>query len=292
EIYQNYEYRLVDFSMPISFNENNSSVIYFKGDPNLYKKEPVFDKIKNILGDLYIVQSEWRVVQFYRFADTSFNFVKYQSDEPGMEAFSGPHSKWEFRNNRLYRFSGMELISYDFNIADTTITNRRVLLSSGSALDSIGVDRNFKYAARISGDSLKIYDIDKEGYINSISIADVNRPMRPVVDSPYVYLHQTTRIITNVKKENNPSVKSYWLSAYPNPFNPVTTLQFNIPVAGQVELKIYDLLGKEVTMLVNEEMKAGNYKVQFNASSLPSGIYLCRMSAGTYAVTRKVVLLK
>ncbi|MGE5680952.1 MAG: T9SS type A sorting domain-containing protein [Bacillota bacterium] len=116
--------------------------------------------------------------------------------------------------------------------------------------------------------------------------------MRPIVDSPYVYLHQTTRTVTDVKKEKIQVAKSYTLSAYPNPFNPVTTLEFNIPAAGKVELKVYDVLGKEVATLVNEERKAGNYKVQFNASSLPSGIYLCRMSAGKYSVTKKVALLK
>jgi hypothetical protein len=289
-----YEYRLVDLSNSPYIGEY-SRPINFEGDPNLYKRAVIFEKLRKIRDDLYIVQSEEDWVRFYKFADTSFNFIKFQPGGPGNEIFSGKNAKWDFRNNRLYKFSGRELTSYDFNLSDTTLINRRVLISSDSYGDSIGVDRNFRYAALITRDSLKIYDIDKERYINSICIAGINRPVRPVVDSPYVYLHQTTfeenSSILSVE-ENSSTVKSYSLSAYPNPFNPVTTLEFNIPSAGKVELKIYDALGKEVTTLVSEERKEGSYKVRFNASSLPSGIYLCRMSAGSYTITKKVVLLK
>ncbi|MGE5352194.1 MAG: T9SS type A sorting domain-containing protein [Acidobacteriota bacterium] len=290
-----YEYRLVDLSNSPFIGEY-SRPINFEGDPNLYKRAVIFEKLRKIRDDLYIVQSEEDRVRFYKFADTSFNFIKYQPGGPGDEIFSGKNAKWDFRNNRLYKFSGRELISYDFNLSDTTLINRRVLIALDSYGDSIGVDWNFRYAALLTRDSLKIYDIDKEHFINSICIAGINRPVRPVVDSPYVYLHQTTfeenSSIVNVEKENSSVVKSYSLSAYPNPFNPVTTLEFNMPFAGHVELKIYDALGKEVAILVNEVKKEGSYKVQFNASQLPSGIYLCRMNAGKYSETKKIVLLK
>ncbi len=79
---------------------------------------------------------------------------------------------------------------------------------------------------------------------------------------------------------------------YPNPFNPNTTIKYNIPIAGNVSLKIFDVLGKEITTLVNEEKSAGSYNVEFNASHLASGIYYYQLRAGDYVETKKMILLK
>ncbi|HET53918.1 MAG TPA: T9SS type A sorting domain-containing protein [Ignavibacteria bacterium] len=79
---------------------------------------------------------------------------------------------------------------------------------------------------------------------------------------------------------------------YPNPFNPVTTINYSIPNQSFVSLKVYDTLGKEVAVLVNEEKISGNYKVEFNAETLPSGIYLYTITAGEYSDTKKLLLIK
>jgi photosystem II stability/assembly factor-like uncharacterized protein len=79
---------------------------------------------------------------------------------------------------------------------------------------------------------------------------------------------------------------------FPNPFNPTTTIQYSVKERSSVELILYDLLGREVEVLVNEEQAAGNYKIQFNAVTLPSGIYFYRIQAGTYLETKKMLLLK
>ena len=79
---------------------------------------------------------------------------------------------------------------------------------------------------------------------------------------------------------------------YPNPFNPSTTISYQIPVPGKVTLKIYDILGREVTTLVNKEQKAGNYKVNFDASGLASGVYFYRITAGQFVSVKKMILMK
>jgi uncharacterized protein (TIGR02145 family) len=79
---------------------------------------------------------------------------------------------------------------------------------------------------------------------------------------------------------------------YPNPFNPTTTIRYEIPKLSIVNLKIFDVMGREVATLVNEHKPAGSYSVQWNASNLPSGIYLYRLQAGLYSETMKLVLLK
>ena len=81
---------------------------------------------------------------------------------------------------------------------------------------------------------------------------------------------------------------------YPNPFNPTTTISYQLPNNHYVTLKVYDILGKEVTTLVSEMKEAGNYNVQLSTNSykLSSGIYFYRLTAGNYTATKKLVLMK
>jgi len=79
---------------------------------------------------------------------------------------------------------------------------------------------------------------------------------------------------------------------YPNPFNPITTIQFQLPSAGNVTLKVFDVLGSEVSTLVNEYREAGSYDVEFNASSLSSGVYYYQLISGSFIQTHKMMLLK
>lgn len=79
---------------------------------------------------------------------------------------------------------------------------------------------------------------------------------------------------------------------YPNPFNPKTSLQYAINSKQFVTLKVYDVLGNEVVTLVNENKEAGSYSVNFNASNLPSGVYLYKLQAGEHTQSRKMTLVK
>jgi DNA-binding beta-propeller fold protein YncE/fibronectin type 3 domain-containing protein len=79
---------------------------------------------------------------------------------------------------------------------------------------------------------------------------------------------------------------------YPNPFNPTTTIEYAMPQAGVVTLKVYDVLGREVTTLVNERKAAGNYAVPFNGSGLASGVYFYKLTAGNFTATKKLLLVK
>ena len=79
---------------------------------------------------------------------------------------------------------------------------------------------------------------------------------------------------------------------YPNPFNPTTTIKFQIPTSGFVSLKVFDLLGREVATLVNEELQPGSYERVFDANGMRSGVYLCRLQAGNLQLTKKLILIK
>jgi len=89
-----------------------------------------------------------------------------------------------------------------------------------------------------------------------------------------------------------PHPSSLRLSVFPNPFNSTTHLEFALPSTQRVSLRLCDVLGREAAVLMNEIKTAGEHRLTFDASGLPSGVYLCRLEAGEMAQTRKLVLLK
>jgi photosystem II stability/assembly factor-like uncharacterized protein len=91
----------------------------------------------------------------------------------------------------------------------------------------------------------------------------------------------------------NPVPSYYSLEQnYPNPFNPSTKINYSVPRLGLVTIKVFDLLGREVSTLVNEEKNSGNYEVDFNGIGLPSGVYFYKLTSGNFSETKKLVLLK
>jgi hypothetical protein len=111
------------------------------------------------------------------------------------------------------------------------------------------------------------------------------------------FLTNYSLLITDVKDEQEIIPTVYKLNQnYPNPFNPSTIINYQIPEEGFVTLKIYDILGKEVKTLVNENKPAGNYNIHFDASSasggLASGIYIYRLTAGSFISTKKMTMIK
>lgn len=79
---------------------------------------------------------------------------------------------------------------------------------------------------------------------------------------------------------------------YPNPFNPVTNIEFSVPKASLVKISVYNILGKEIGILANENFQPGVYRIDFNASNLPSGVYFYRLQAESYSETKKMILVK
>ena len=117
-------------------------------------------------------------------------------------------------------------------------------------------------------------------------------------DNPAVYLSliidaADTNIIDRVYPYGKPVINNYILSQnYPNPFNPVTIIGYTLPQPGRVTIKVYDLLGNEIQTLINEQKNAGNYKVEFNAGNLSSGVYFYKMQTGKFLEVKKLMLLK
>jgi hypothetical protein len=99
-------------------------------------------------------------------------------------------------------------------------------------------------------------------------------------------------VTTDITKSPS-KIDRYHLSQnYPNPFNPLTTISYSVPETGHVTLKIYDLLGREVTTLVDRRISTGTYSVEWDGSAMPSGIYFYRLQAGSHIIAKKLILMK
>jgi len=124
--------------------------------------------------------------------------------------------------------------------------------------------------------------------ISSVSTLEYNTQF-----AQYLYSNLFSPILTSVPRGDTVPSEFKLEQNYPNPFNPTTTINFSVPKTSLVTLKVYDILGREVVKLVNNEEKTtGNYKINFNANMLSSGVYMYRLQAGTFVESKKMLLLK
>ncbi len=107
----------------------------------------------------------------------------------------------------------------------------------------------------------------------------------------YILTGDLVSVTNSELDESNPFSFSLTQN-YPNPFNPSTVISFQLPVSSKAHLKVFDLLGREVAELVNEQLPSGNHEFNFDASALSSGIYIYRLEAGNQVQTRKMMLIK
>jgi photosystem II stability/assembly factor-like uncharacterized protein len=150
----------------------------------------------------------------------------------------------------------------------------------------------------------KIIQISSDNYPITIRAEELNVTIRDMINGELLNeelkngeeLRITNNKITSIEvsgRITGGAPISYELyQNYPNPFNPTTTIKFAIPEESDVNLSIYNVLGELVATIVNGHMKSGYYEYEFEASNLSSGIYLYRISAGNYIVTKKMIVIK
>ncbi|MBK7228925.1 MAG: T9SS type A sorting domain-containing protein [Ignavibacteriales bacterium] len=114
---------------------------------------------------------------------------------------------------------------------------------------------------------------------------------------PWSEVNHFSFLFTDVEDETQLPTEFALLQNYPNPFNPTTTITYHLPKTANVELKVYDVLGNEVATLINEEKSAGVFEVQFNVTqdsrpAMSSGVYFYKLTAGDFASTKKMILIK
>lgn len=120
---------------------------------------------------------------------------------------------------------------------------------------------------------------------------DIIGDPQSIVFDPGNWILKNNTIITSLEDLTFPLQFSFEQN-YPNPFNPSTTIEYSIPQNGFVSLKVFNILGKEVATLVNEQVMAGKHKIDFDASGLNSGVYFYKIENGNFVETKKMILLK
>lgn len=164
--------------------------------------------------------------------------------------------------------------------------------SSGDVVATAITDYNGDYIVPSVTNGIYTVKASHIGYVTTeySQPVQIDLSNNPVVNNIDIGLESSP---SSVADNNGQIPKSFDLyQNYPNPFNPTTKIEFDLANAQNVSLKIYDILGKEVVVLINDYMRAGNYSIEFDASNLTSGIYFYELKAGTFHQMRKMILLK
>ena len=218
-------------------------------------------------------------------------------DVAGLAVFQDPYAYIGIKNNNGNKY--VIMVSNGRSIDSTAINSSTVYLRAmaryGTSRASFAYSLDNQSFARLGNElamrfNLSIFTGNKFCLFNYATITTGG-----FVDFDWFRIDLPTQ--TEVVPEDNfPSQDTphnFFLGQnYPNPFNPQTTIQFSIPKESFVTLQLFDVLGKDIEVLLSERLRAGIYRVSWNAQNLPSGIYFYRLKAGIFADTKKLTLLK
>jgi hypothetical protein len=178
----------------------------------------------------------------------------------------------------------------DFNSAADTTSTFEVILNGATN----GILFQYLSVGTTNLDSTAIVGIQMDattGLLYYLGGATQRPPELIVHDSLAISFNP--RFAVNVANDPVRAPVTYALEQnYPNPFNPKTEIRYQVSGVSLVKITVYDLLGREVTTLVNEPKAPGSYEVSFDGSGLSSGVYIYRMTAGSFVQSRKMLLLK
>jgi len=199
--------------------------------------------------------------------------------------FVANYTGWEVRAITTYEYdiqynlTSMEIWGISWSIVETnTYDINNLLIEKEIVYNDSGVIQQFKHLYSYDSNNNLIEDLrqdyDGSNWINY---------------SRCIYNY----IPTNVKESNDQIFNQYLLyNNYPNPFNPTTIIKYQIPKHSLVSLTVYDVLGNEVALLLNEEKPQGVYEIKFDAVGLSSGLYFYRLQSADFVETKKMILIK
>lgn len=216
------------------------------------------------------------------------------------------HSKAEYmavdKNNNIWiaTFSG-GLVKFDganwstYNRANSDLPSNYVNAIVFDSIGNIWVGTDGGLA-KFDGNNWTVFRSSNSDLLHNsvISLAFDNLDNLWIGTRNGISVYKEGGVILSVEEKNEEQISTnYTLSQnYPNPFNPSTTIEYSIPKRSHITIKVYDLLGREVATLINEEKPAGNYSITFDASNLSSGVYFYKLTAGTFNQTKKLILVK
>jgi photosystem II stability/assembly factor-like uncharacterized protein len=212
----------------------------------------------------------------------NFNKVFFINENTGWSVGGGPISDGAIKkttNSGLNWITQKQAINHWFS--DISFANE----NTGWAIGSEGIFRT------TNGGNNWIHQLTPQSYFNYFNIY-MKSSIEAYVTADSVLLY-TSNGGVNIETISNEVPNHFFLKQnYPNPFNPATNIKFSIQKSGFVNLKVYDVNGKEIATLVNENLQAGEYQTSFTATGLPSGIYFYNMKTMEFTETKRMVLMK
>jgi ligand-binding sensor domain-containing protein len=188
----------------------------------------------------------------------------------------------------LYRSCDNGVNWQDISIPDFISISCMIFNSSGHIFLS---DSNGVFLSTDNGDSWTTLNTGlTETNIHTLRIDNVGYLF---AGSASGYIFKSNQIISGFSESTTDLPGSFYLyQNFPNPFNPSTSIRFSVPQRTHVQLKVFDIIGCEITTLLNEELEAGNYDITFNAGDISTGVYIYQLKAGTYMESKKMLLLR
>lgn len=253
----------------------------------------------------------------WMWADTSTKWIQVGKDTLGA---SSSINNVVSLNGKLYASTGLNTaagavyysedngitwnrtLSYPYNYADVLARGAVYIAAVGNSLVA-AVGGQFKttalFASSNGGNSWTDITGDLPQTSGALKIKDMYQlgselviPLASFSGLGYSLYRRELAVLSTPKNEQVIPSEFKLFQNYPNPFNPLTTIRFELPVSGLALLKVYDILGREVAILLNEQLKAGYHVVKFNASTLSSGVYFYTLRAGDFVASRKLLLIK
>ncbi len=278
---------LTDSVKIIYLKNNQTGALPKKGigkDANLNDWIVSISSSLNGLNDnlLFFGQNELATDEF----DNKYDFIKPpKSPAASVESYfehSGWNSLFSNYSSDIKRTSTGKDAQWSFNIS--AMQTGELVLEWKNILNQIPAEVRNQFV------SIGLSTIDLPNFItvDMLKIFSVSLS----VEKDKVYRFSINASITDVPDEKTTPKLFGLMQNFPNPFNPVTNIRFEIANTQHVTLKVYDILGKEVAVLVNQMREPGSYTIDFSSANLASGTYLYRLQAGNFIQTRKMIILK
>jgi hypothetical protein len=264
-------------------------------DVDIPEKQLLNDITSDTSGNLYITDCDADKIFKVSISDTNHStFVESGLGYPNGILFDKPNNRLLVLNGEL---SGGPIVAVD--IIDSSLTT--IVNTNLTAIDGLTADQNNSfYFSSWATDKVYKYDasftnppeVVSSGHNNPADI--FYNPLNDVLAIPNFHANSVDFIsmTTGIRSIDNPPNNFRLLQNFPNPFNPSTTIKYEIPELNYASLKIYDVLGNEIVTLVNEEKPAGKYQIEFDAAEFASGFYFYQLIAGKFTATKKMLLLK
>ncbi len=269
------------------------------GNYNIKDLATALNRIKLCAAFFYTIPGPKMLWQFGELGyDYTINYNGRTGDKP---------IRWDYENDprrmSLYKVTGALIkLKENYNVFKTSnftlnlTGNVKSISLYGSSLNVVAVG-NFSVTSQTSNASFPYTGTWYDYFTgNAVDITSSGFQLAPgefhIFTSSKLPVPDTA-VVTGINDERSAEVKSYKLDQnFPNPFNPSTTINYQISNAGLVKLKVFDILGREVATLVNKYESAGKYSATLNGSQLSSGIYFYKIQADNFTSIKKMILLK